>query len=51
MKKFVTGQEIDLRVNYGQTYKLSFGSSLKIQELNYESIPKIDIKLAAEDTT
>ena len=43
-KRFVSGEDIDLRVNYGFTVKLSFGSSMKIQELNYECIPIIEEK-------
>ena len=41
-KRFVVDEEVDCRVNYGFTSKRRFGSSMKIQELNYESIPVIE---------
>ena len=41
-KRFVVDEEIDCRVNYGFTSKRKFGSSMKVQELNYENIPVIE---------
>ena len=41
-KRFIDGEEIDTRVNYGFTCKREFGRSLKIQELNYENIPVVE---------
>ena len=43
-KRFFTGGEIDIRVNYGFTSKREFARSLKIQELNYENIPVVEKK-------
>ena len=43
-KRFISGEPIDSRVNYGFTAKLSFGMSMKIQELNFENIPVIEEK-------
>ena len=40
-KRFVTGEKVDLRVNYGFTSKRIFASSMKVQGLNYENIPII----------
>ena len=44
MKRFVVGDEIDGRVNYGLTVKMRFSESMKVQELNYENIPVIEEK-------
>ena len=41
-KRFVVDEEVDCRVNYGFTSKRRFGSSMKVQELNYENIPIIE---------
>jgi len=41
-KCFVVDEEVDCRVNYGFTTKRRFGSSMKIQEMNYENIPVIE---------
>ena len=41
-KRFVVDEEIDCRVNYGFTTKRRFGTSMKIQELNYENVPVIE---------
>ena len=41
-KRFVVGEDIDCRVNYGFTSKRRFGESMKIQELNYDHIPVIE---------
>ena len=43
-KRFATGEEIDLRANYGFATKRNFARSMKIQELNYENIPVIEEK-------
>ena len=43
-KRFVVGEEIDLRVNYGFTIQVSFSESMKVWELNYENIPVIEEK-------
>ena len=43
-KRWVVGEEIDVRSNYAQTTKLSFGGSMKIQDCNIESIPVIECK-------
>ena len=41
-KRFVVDEEIDCQVKYGFTSKRRFGSSMKIQELNYENIPVME---------
>lgn len=41
-KRFIVDEDIDCRVNYGFTSKRRFGSSMKVQELNYENIPTIE---------
>ena len=41
-KRFIVDEEIDCRVNYGFTSKRRFGSSMKVQELNFENIPTIE---------
>ena len=41
-KRFIVDEEIDCRVNYGFTSTRRFGSSMKIQELNYENISIIE---------
>ncbi|CAE7791620.1 unnamed protein product [Symbiodinium sp. CCMP2592] len=41
-KRFIVDEEIDCRVNYGFTTKRRFGTSLKIQEVNYENVPVIE---------
>ena len=41
-KRFMTGEEIDIRANYDFTVKRSFGPSFKVQEVNFESIPVIE---------
>lgn len=41
-KRFVVDEEIDCRVNYGFTSKRRFGTSMKVQELNYENVPVIE---------
>ena len=41
-KRFLVDEEVDCRVNYGFTSKRKFGSSMKVQELNYENIPVIE---------
>ncbi|CAE8688578.1 unnamed protein product, partial [Polarella glacialis] len=41
-KRFVVDEEIACRVNFGFTSKRRFGSSMKVQELNYENIPVIE---------
>ena len=43
-KRFATGEELDLRVNYGFASKREFRRSLKVQELNYGNIPVIEEK-------
>ena len=52
-KRFVVGEEIDLRVNYGFTAKRRFAESIKTQECNYNSIPIIEMAKddGKEDTT
>lgn len=44
-KRFVVDEEIDVRVNYGFTVKRKFGRSMKVQDLNYENIPVIEVAL------
>ena len=41
-KRFVVDEEIDCRVNYGFTSKRCFGHSMKVQELNYENVPRAE---------
>ena len=41
-KRFVVNEEIDCRVNYGFTAKRRFGTSMQVQELNFENIPIIE---------
>ena len=43
-KRFIVGEEIDCRVNFGFTAKRTFGESMKVQECNYENIPVIEQK-------
>ena len=42
LKRFVVNEEIDCRVNYGFTSKRCFGTSMQVQELNFENIPIIE---------
>ena len=41
-KRMISGEEMDLRVNYGFTVKQRFDTSMKVQELNRENIPVIE---------
>lgn len=41
-KRFIVDEELDCHVNYSFTSKRRLGSSMKIQELNYENIPVIE---------
>ena len=41
-KRFAVNEEIDCRVNYGFTSKSRFGTSMQVQELNFENIPIIE---------
>lgn len=41
-KRFISGEEIFLRENYGTTRAEKFESSIKTQEINPHNVPKID---------
>ena len=41
-ERFITGEETNIRVNYGYTCKREFDMPLKTQELNYEDIPVVE---------
>jgi len=41
-KRFIVGEELHVRENYGFTAKKSFGESTKTQELNFESVPVVE---------
>ena len=47
-KRWVAGEEIDVRCNFGQTQKLSFEGSMKVQDCNFENIPVIEQKCGAD---
>ena len=47
-KRWVAGEEIDVRCNFGQTQKLSFGGSMKVQDCNFENIPIIERKATTD---
>ena len=41
-KRFIVGEELSCRVNYGFTVQRTFGECKKDQELNYENIPVLE---------
>ena len=41
-KRWVVGEEIDLRVNFGFTVKRSFDEARKVIEVNYQNLPTIE---------
>ena len=48
-KRFIAGDLLDGRENYGLTSQKEFGISMKTQELNLENIPCIEVKPAVFD--